>query len=239
MTTVYLYEPTNLEVPQLSPEQIQALGLGGWQLYSQEGNDFWVGLGPFGQYSDYLFTLNDVNSENPVFTEIAGWWDQRLGLIIEDTWIPLSAFNNFDFGSPLSRIGIFAGNDTFAGSWGNDLIYGHEGNDLIMGQGGDDILWGGIGSDVVAGEAGRNVFLWEADGYADSIWLQYDGQTDTIYNLDSFDTIIVAGVSTHEIGFLPVEGGIGIFARGSHEATYFGGNLSAQDLQSMSSGFIG
>jgi len=239
MTTVYLYEPTNLEVPQLSPEQIRALGLGEMQLYSQEGNSLFVGLGPRGQYTDYLFEYNDIDSPDPAIINLKSWWDNRLNFIINDTWVPYSVIESFEFGNPMSTIGIFAGHDTFVGSWGNDLIYGHEGDDKIYGDGGDDILWGGIGSDVVMGNAGRNVFLWEADGYADTIWLQYDGQTDAIYNLDSFDTIAVAGVSTHEIGFLPVEGGIGIFARGSHEATYFGGNLSAHDLQSMSHGFIG
>ena len=233
MTTVYLYEPTNLEVPQLSPEEIRALGLGEIQVYSQEGNDVWVGLGPFGQYIDYKFMLNNVYSYDPAVTEMTAWWQQRLEFTVTDTWIPTSAFNNFEFGKPLSATGIFSWNDTVVGSWGNDLAYGHEGDDAIYGEGGDDILWGGVGSDVVMGGAGRNSFLWEADGYYDEIWIQYDGQADSIYSLDPFDVIFVDGVESHEIGVIPVEGGLGIFARGSHEATYFGGNLTAQQLYDM------
>ena len=237
MTRVDLFQPTNLEAPQLSSDQIRNLGLGDIKVYSIDDNSAWVGLGDFGEYIDHRYEFVGSNSSNLVFTEVAGRWFDELAFSVTEMWLPWSTIEDFGFGEPLSASGIFAGNDVFTGSWGEDWIFGHQGFDEIYGGGGNDVLWGGEGGDVIWGQGGQNTFLSEADGYWDRLWLQSDGNTDIIYNLDRFDSITIDGVSTSELAIMPVQGGIGIFARGSHEATYIGGNLSTMDIQSMTQGW--
>ena len=145
------------------------------------------------------------------------------------------------------------GNDVLTGFRGSDDMWGDAGDDLIRAGNGADEIWGDTGSDVLYGGFGRNLFLWEDDGAFDELYFKsdqwaynyiydsarnnpYGAKADTIYSLDSFDRIYIQGVSTSDLSFANVDGGIGIFAGGYLEATYTGGNLSAQQLQSMTSG---
>ena len=145
------------------------------------------------------------------------------------------------------------GNDVLTGFRGADDIWGDAGNDLIRAGNGADIISGGSGSDVLYGGFGRNSFGGDYDGAIDELYFKsdqwaynyiYDSagnnpngtKADTIYRLDSFDRIYIQGVSTSDLSFANVDDGIGIYADEYLEATYTGGNLSTQQLQSMTFG---
>ena len=106
-------------------------------------------------------------------------------------------------------------------------------------------------------DSGKNTYLDQADGSVDLIaiksdqhlrnwWIGSDGnnangqKADVIERLDANDQIKIIGVATEDLAFrqASVHGlsGVGIFADGSLEAIYTGGDLSAQQLQSMTTG---
>ena len=159
----------------------------------------------------------------------------------------------------------FEGHDEIIAYRGADSIFGYEGNDLLRGGNGRDYICGGSGADDLYGGFGHNTFGDERDGSEDWLYFKSDqfswnsligkagnnptGQkTDVIKGLDSYDKIFVQGVETSELSFSQVNNfsaptgnfsGIGIFANGYLEGIYTGGDLSASQLQSMTSGMAG
>ena len=151
------------------------------------------------------------------------------------------------------------GNDIIRGGTGSDLVDGGAGNDIIKAGDGDDIITGGPGADQIWGGFGKNIFLNEKDGSIDRLYItsdQYvpnpnlnnkinnnaDGHNvDTIKALDSFDKINILGVSNQDLSFFQTVApsgvqGIGIYAKGTLEAIYTGGDLSVQQIRSMTTG---
>ena len=145
--------------------------------------------------------------------------------------------------------------DILVGFRGADDMWGDAGDDIIRAGNGSDEIWGDEGSDVLFGGFGRNTFLWENDGAVDELYLKsdqhaynwvYDSsgnspngeKADIIYELDSFDRIYVQGVSTDQLSFGAVSGGIGIFAQGALEATYTGDDLNQDQISQMTFGVI-
>jgi Ca2+-binding RTX toxin-like protein len=161
--------------------------------------------------------------------------------------------------SSISMLQGDKGNDIIRGGAGSDLIDAGAGNDIIKAGDGDDIITGGSGADQIWGGFGKNVFLNEKDGSIDRLFItsdQYvpnpnldnrasnntDGHNvDTIKSLDSFDKINILGVSTQDLSFFQTVApsgsqGIGIYAKGTLEAIYTGGDLSTQQIRSMTTG---
>ncbi|TCD58050.1 calcium-binding protein [Synechococcus sp. BS55D] len=149
------------------------------------------------------------------------------------------------------------GSDILRGFAGWDILDGGAGNDLIHGGNGRDILSGGMGADELHGDFGRNTYTDQADGFVDLIAIKSDqflvnwwyGQAgnspngekaDIIEKLDANDQIKIIGVATDRLSFSSAsahgQDGIGIFADGVLEALYTGGDLSAAQLSSMTSG---
>ena len=154
------------------------------------------------------------------------------------------------------------GNDILTGFRGSDLLYGESGDDTIRAGNGRDLISGGMGSDTLYGGFGRNTFKSENDDDVDSLFLKSDQwayywlygksgnspnseKADIIEGLDLFDFIFIQGVASSDLSFISTThifadgqsvDGIGIFARGVLEAIYTGGDLNAQQLQSMTSG---
>ena len=154
------------------------------------------------------------------------------------------------------------GNDVLTGYRGADQLNGGVGNDEVRAGNGKDILTGGEGMDELYGGFGMNTFTGEQDGYADDLYLKSDHlavnwltntannnpngyKTDEIGALDSYDKIHIQGAMDSQLSFMDtshVRGdgteldGIGIYASGSLEAVYTGGNLSVQQVMSMTSG---
>ena len=147
--------------------------------------------------------------------------------------------------------------DVLRGLGGWDVIDGKGGDDLIRGGNGRDIISGGMDSDELHGDFGWNTYTSQVDGSTDLIvvksdqhlenwWYGKDGnnpngeKADIIEGLDAFDQIKFLGVATEQISF--AEGsahgldGIAIYADGALEALYTGGNLSMEQLQSMTTG---
>ena len=147
--------------------------------------------------------------------------------------------------------------DILHGLGGWDVIDAKGGDDLIRAGNGRDIISGGMGSDELHGDFGRNTYTSQVDGSTDLIvvksdqhldnwWYGKDGnnpngeKADIIEGLDAFDQIKFLGVATEQISF--AEGsahgldGIAIYADGALEALYTGGNLSMEQLQSMTTG---
>ena len=147
--------------------------------------------------------------------------------------------------------------DTLRSLGGWDVIDAKGGNDLVRGGNGRDIICGGVGEDELHGDFGRNTYTSQVDGFTDLIvvksdqhlenwWYGTDGNSpngekaDIIEGLDAFDQIKVLGVSTEQISFAQGSAhgleGIAIYADGALEALYTGGNLSMEQLQSMTTG---
>ena len=153
-----------------------------------------------------------------------------------------------------------AGNDQLTGYRGKDVLLGDAGNDILRAGNGRDVLSGGDGADILYGCFGQNIFTGEKDGAADKIFLKSDqyasnwiygkagnqdgNKVDLIGALDSYDRIHIQGVSTYDLTFKAVDttvagnkvSGIGIFAHGTLEAVYTGGDFNASQLQSMTVG---
>ena len=147
--------------------------------------------------------------------------------------------------------------DILHGLGGWDVIDAKGGDDLIRAGNGRDIISGGMGSDELHGDFGWNTYTSQVDGSTDLIvvksdqhldnwWYGKDAnnpngeKADIIEGLDAFDQIKFLGVATEQISF--AEGsahgldGIAIYADGALEALYTGGNLSMEQLQSMTTG---
>ena len=155
------------------------------------------------------------------------------------------------------------GDDLLTGYRGADLLMGDAGNDEIRGGNGKDVLMGGDGADELYGGFGMNTFAGELDGEIDKIYFKSDehaynwlyasdgnqdgSKVDVIEALDAFDEIEMLGISDDRITYLggvntSIQGkeynGIGIFADGTLEALYTGGNLSVDQLNNMTTGYL-
>lgn len=156
----------------------------------------------------------------------------------------------------------YAGSDQLTGIRGADTMLGYEGRDIIRAGNGGDYIWGGRGADDLYGGFGHNTFGNERDGLIDWLFFKSDqfaynwvyGKTgnnptgrkvDLLKRLDSFDRIFVQGVDSTELSFSQVSNftapsgkfsGIGIFANGYLEGLYTGGDLSVEQLKSMTVG---
>ena len=154
------------------------------------------------------------------------------------------------------------GNDILTGFRGSDVLYGQSGDDTIRAGNGRDLISGGRGSDTMYGGFGRNTFKSEDDGDVDSLYLKSDQwaynwlygksgnspngeKADIIEGLDLSDSIFIQGVTSRDLSFASTNhtfadgqsvDGIGIFAQGVLEVVYTGGDLNAQQLQSMTFG---
>ena len=147
--------------------------------------------------------------------------------------------------------------DILPGLGGWDVIDAKGGNDLVRGGNGRDIISGGVGEDELHGDFGWNTYTSQVDGSTDLVviksdqhlsnwWYGTDGnnpngeKADIIEGLDAFDQIKFLGVSTEQITFAQGSAhgqeGIAIYADGALEAVYTGGNLSMEQLQSMTTG---
>ena len=155
-----------------------------------------------------------------------------------------------------------SGNDILTGFSGSDVLYGQSGDDTIRAGNGRDLISGGRGSDTMYGGFGRNTFKREDDGDADSLYLKSDQwvynwfydksgnspngeKADIIEGLDLSDSIFIQGVASSDLSFASTNhtftdgqsvNGIGIFVQGVLEVIYTGGDLNAQQLQSMTFG---
>jgi len=148
--------------------------------------------------------------------------------------------------------------ETLRGLGGWDIIDGKGGNDLIHGGNGRDIITGGSGSDEIHGDFGWNTYTDQRDGSTDLIAIKSDQflsnwwygsagnspngeKADIIEGLDSHDQIKIIGVSTDQLTFTENTShrgvsGIGIYANGTLEAVYTGGNLDSGQISSMTTG---
>ena len=147
--------------------------------------------------------------------------------------------------------------ETLRGLAGWDILDAKGGNDLVHGGNGRDIIMGGSGEDELHGDFGWNTYTDQRDGFDDLIaiksdqflnnwWYGTDGNSpngekaDIIEGLDASDEIKILGVSTDRLSFADASAhgvqGIGIFADGILEAVYTGGDLSSDQLASMTTG---
>ena len=156
------------------------------------------------------------------------------------------------------------GNDVLAGFRGADVLSGGNGDDEIHAGNGRDLIAGGSGNDEIYGGFGRNVFAnsrdesedklyFKSDQFADN-WVYgsagnspYGEKADIFEGLDPIDEVFVQGVATDQLSFGSVNhtfgdgqsvSGVGIFAHGVLEAVYTGGDLTAGQLQNITSGLI-
>ena len=147
--------------------------------------------------------------------------------------------------------------ETLRGLAGWDILDAKGGDDLVHGGNGRDIIMGGSGEDELHGDFGWNTYTDQRDGFNDLIaiksdeflnnwWYGTDGNSpngekaDIIEGLDASDEIKILGVSTDRLSFADASAhgvqGIGIFADGILEAVYTGGDLSMDQLSSMTTG---
>ena len=147
--------------------------------------------------------------------------------------------------------------ETLRGLAGWDVLDGRGGDDLIHGGNGRDIISGGTGADELHGDFGWNTYTDQRDGSTDLIAIKSDQylsnwwygtmsnspngeKADIIEGIDIFDTIKILGVSSDRLSFQNASAhgvqGIGIFADKSLEALYTGGDLSAAEIASITSG---
>ena len=140
---------------------------------------------------------------------------------------------------------------------GWDIIDGGANDDYIRAGNGRDIITGGLGNDELWGDFGWNTYTSEKDGYRDLIVIKSDEylvnwlngkagnnpngeKADIIEGLDSNDVIKILGVATEELSFGAATAhsvsGIGIYGRGALEAVYTGGDLSIDQIRSMTTG---
>ncbi len=149
------------------------------------------------------------------------------------------------------------GNDTLRGLAGWDVIDSGDGDDLIHGGNGRDIITGGNGADELHGDFGWNTYRSEKDAYKDLIAIKSDQllfnpiygkagnnpngeKVDIIEGLDPIDEIKIIGAGTTNLSFgeATVKGlqGLGIYANGALEVLYTAGDLSINQLESMTTG---
>ena len=166
--------------------------------------------------------------------------------------------SEYDSGFVGSIVTGTADDDIIRGLAGFDQLFGKAGDDLIHGGNGRDIIDGGSGSDELHGDFGWNTFLDQQDGSKDLIAIKSDQhlsnfwygkagnspngeKADFIEGLDATDEIKIIGVFTPDISVVDnvtARGvtGIGIYAKGTLEAVYTGGNLSTSQIQNMTTG---
>ena len=156
----------------------------------------------------------------------------------------------------------YDGDDLLIGNRGFDLLRGSAGDDTLRAGKGRDILDGGAGSDEMYGGFGLNTFKSSFDGSVDKLFVKSDEwlfndfygrsnnnksglKSDKIEKIDANDQIFIQGVQTSQISFQQVNhqsqlgeilAGIGIYALSSLEAVYVGGNLSVDQLSSITQG---
>lgn len=148
----------------------------------------------------------------------------------------------------------YQGSDTLLGGDGDDEIRGGNGADYLSGGDGADLIYGGFGKNYFAGEldSDLDVIVFKSDQFAYNPVLESTGnngnlqRVDIIEELDSFDRIVIEGVSTEDIvveqvsvvleGELAPTSGYGIYAGAYLEALYVGDNLNSGDLYLMISG---
>ena len=147
--------------------------------------------------------------------------------------------------------------ETLRGLAGWDILDAKGGDDLVRGGNGRDIIMGGSGADELHGDFGWNTYTNQIDGFSDLIVIKSDQhlnnwwygtagnnpngeKADIIEGLDASDEIRILGVSTDELSFMAATAhgveGIGIYADGALEAVYTGGNLSTEQVESMTIG---
>ena len=155
-----------------------------------------------------------------------------------------------------------AGNDELTGDRGSDVLLGDAGSDILRAGNGRGVISGGNGADTLYGGFGQNISTGEKDGCLDSIFFKSDqhawnwiyqskgnqngSKVDMIGALDTFDRIYVQGVSSSDLTFqtakATIQGnevsGIGIYAQGTLEAIYTGGDLLSTQLRSMTAGVL-
>ena len=150
-----------------------------------------------------------------------------------------------------------SGNDILRGLGGWDVIDGGASNDLIHGGNGRDVLDGGDGADELHGDFGWNTYKSEIDGAVDLIAIKSDQhlsnwwygksgnspngeKADVIEGLDANDEIKIIGADTSDLTFAygsaHGSSGITISAKGVVEAVYTGGDLSLNQIKSMTTG---
>ena len=166
--------------------------------------------------------------------------------------------SEYDSGFVGSIVNGTSDDDIVRGLAGFDQLFGKAGDDLIHGGNGRDIIDGGSGSDELHGDFGWNTFLDQQDGSRDLIAIKSDQhlsnfwygkagnspngeKADFIEGLDATDEIKIIGVFTPDISVIDnvtARGvtGIGIYAKGTLEAVYTGGNLSTSQIQNMTTG---
>ena len=166
--------------------------------------------------------------------------------------------SEYDSGFVGSIVTGTSDDDIVRGLAGFDQLFGKAGDDLIHGGNGRDIIDGGSGSDELHGDFGWNTFLDQQDGSKDLIAIKSDQhlsnfwygkagnspngeKADFIEGLDATDEIKIIGVFTPEISVVDnvtARGvtGISIYAKGTLEAVYTGGNLSTSQIQNMTTG---
>ena len=166
--------------------------------------------------------------------------------------------SEYDSGFVGSIVNGTSDDDIIRGLAGFDQLFGKAGDDLIHGGNGRDIIDGGSGSDELHGDFGWNTFEDQIDGSRDLIAIKSDQhlsnfwygkagnspngeKADFIEGLDAIDEIKIIGVFTSDISVVDnvtARGvtGIGIYANGTLEAVYTGGNLSTSQIQNMTTG---
>jgi Ca2+-binding RTX toxin-like protein len=149
-------------------------------------------------------------------------------------------------------------NDRLLGRAGWDIFDGRGGRDFIRGGNGRDVITGGLDADELWGDLGWNTYTSEKDGSADLIVIKSDqflfnpllgkagnntngAKCDIIEGLDTTDRIRLLGVRSADIsiqGNVNAKGvtGIGIYGAGYLEALYIGGDLTVDQITSMTSG---
>ncbi len=168
-----------------------------------------------------------------------------------------AAYNRNVTGRQGSVLDGALGRDILRGLGGWDVIYGNGNDDLIHGGNGRDIIDGGIGADELHGDFGWNTFKSQEDDWADLIAIKSDQhlrnwwygkagnspngeKADFIEGLDDFDEIKIIGVSTSDLSFSKTThrgtSGVGIYAKGTLEAVYTGGDLSVGQIKLMTTG---
>lgn len=148
--------------------------------------------------------------------------------------------------------------EVLRGLAGWDIINAGAGDDFVRAGNGRDLITGGTGSDELHGDFGWNTYTDQRDGFVDLIaiksdqflynfWYDQAGnspngeKSDIIDGLDANDRIMILGVASSDLSFkddVSHKGvtGVGIYAKGFLEALYIGGDLSASQISTMTSG---
>ena len=165
-----------------------------------------------------------------------------------------------------SILGGSSNGDVIRGLGGWDCIYGNGGDDLIRAGNGRDYIDGGQGKDELHGDFGYNTYAPQVDGFKDHIVIKSDtllsnwwygksnnnqnsDKSDVIEGLDAGDKITILGANTSQLYFhdnVEHKGVTGISisvldpetSNLTIEAHYIGGNLTIEQVRSMTSGFV-